>query len=264
MQHNYVMKIIVPVKRVVDYNVRIRVKADYSGVETDGVKMSVNPFDEIALEEAIRLREKGGREKGIAHEVIAVAIGTDVVIETLRTALAMGADKAVHLRLDNIAHQAIKPLGEAKLIAHIVQKMQAELVIAGKQAIDDDCNQTGQMIASLLEWGCATFASKVDINGENVQVVREVNGGLMTVESKLPCVITTDLRLNQPRYASLPNIMKARAKPIETIEVANIGIDISSKLTTHKVIAPIIRKGGIKVANVDELVHALKNIAKVI
>ena len=255
MQHNYRMKILVPIKRVIDYNVRIRIKADESGVETDGVKMSVNPFDEIALEEAIRLREAG-----VASEVISLSIGGDEVVESLRTALAIGADKAVHIRTD----AQIQPLSAAKLIAHIVRKMQVQLVITGKQAIDDDANQTGQMIASLLEWACATFASEVKIIGDEVQVVREVDGGLMRVQTKLPCVITTDLRLNQPRYASLPNIMKARAKPIEVIEGASLGIDIAPRLQTMRVIAPRVRSGGVKLANVDELINELKNKAKII
>lgn len=249
------MKILVPVKRVVDYNVRIRVKPDESGVELDGVKMSMNPFDEIALEEAIRLKEKGD-----ASEVVAVSIGGDNVIETLRTALAMGADRVIHAKTDAI----IQPLIAAKILKHIVQKEEAKLVIAGKQAIDDDANQTGQMLAAMLGVGVATFASAVKIAENKAYVVREVDGGLMHVCLDLPCVITTDLRLNQPRYASLPNIMKARSKPIETIEVGGIGVDLTQRITVQKVSAPQTRKAGIKVANVDELLNKLTNEAKVI
>jgi electron transfer flavoprotein beta subunit len=249
------MKILVPVKRVVDYNVRIRVKPDESGVELDGVKMSMNPFDEIALEEAIRLKEKGD-----ATEVIAVSIGGDSVIETLRTALAMGADRVIHVKTEAI----IQPLAAAKILKDIVLKEAAKLVIAGKQAIDDDANQTGQMLGAMLGVGVATFASEVKIVANKAHVVREVDGGLMHISLELPCVITTDLRLNQPRYASLPNIMKARSKPIETIEVDAIGIDLTPRITVEKVSAPQIRKAGIKVANVDELLDKLTNEAKVI
>jgi electron transfer flavoprotein beta subunit len=249
------MKILVPVKRVVDYNVRIRVKPDESCVELDGVKMSMNPFDEIAVEEAVRLKESG-----VASEIIAVSIGGDGVVETLRTALAMGADKAIHLKTNDI----IQPLAAAKLLKQIVTSVQAELVIAGKQAIDDDANQTGQMLAALLGCGVATFASSLKIIEGFAHVVREVDGGLMSVSLPLPCVVTTDLRLNQPRYASLPNIMKARVKPIETIDVATIAVDLTPRFTVQKVTAPHSRKSGIKVADVDTLLDKLSNEAKVI
>jgi electron transfer flavoprotein beta subunit len=245
------MKILVPVKRVIDYNVRVRVKSDKSGVETDGVKMSMNPFDEIALEEALRLKEAGK-----ATEVIAVSIGGAGVVETLRTALAMGADTAIHLSTD----ASIEPLMAAKLIQHQVDATGAELVIAGKQAIDDDANQTGQMLAALLGWGVATFASKLEIEGQHVTVTREVDGGLMIVRTSLPCVITTDLRLNQPRYASLPNIMKARSKPLTTIDVATLGIDLTPRLHVEQVTPPTPRAGGIKVKTVEELAAKIKTI----
>jgi electron transfer flavoprotein beta subunit len=243
------MKVVVSVKRVVDYNVRIRVKSDNTGVELAGVKMSMNPFDEIALEEAIRLREKG-----IATEVVAVSIGGDSVVETLRAALAMGADKAVHLKTDAV----IQPLSAAKLLHHQVVAHAPDLVILGKQAIDDDAAQTGQMLSALLGWGQATFASQVEIADGHATVTREVDGGLMTVRTPLPCVITTDLRLNTPRYASLPNIMKARAKPIETIDAASLGIDLTPRLEVVQVDAPPKRAGGVKVASVDALIEKLK------
>ena len=249
------MKILVPVKRVVDYNVKIRVKADQSGVELANVKMSMNPFDEIAVEEAIRLKEKG-----IATEVIAVSIGGNPVEETLRTALAVGADRAIVVSVDG----RIEPLAAAKLLAAVAKKEGAELVIAGKQAIDDDANQTGQMLAALLGWPQATFASKVDIANGEATVIREVDGGLMTIAVKLPAVITTDLRLNEPRYAKLPDIMKARAKPLTTYTPADLGVEVTERTKVLKVEEPPKRKGGGKVKDVAELVDKLRNEAKVI
>lgn len=249
------MKILVPVKRVVDYNVRIRVKSDQSGVELGGVKMSMNPFDEIAIEEAVRLKERG-----IASEIVALSIGADAVVETLRAALAMGADRAVHLRTDD----RVEPLGAAKLIAHYAKTLQPDMVILGKQAIDDDANQTGQMLAALLGWPQATFASKLTIEQGHATIVREVDGGLMTVRAPMPCIITTDLRLNDPRYASLPNIMKARSKPLETLECASLGVDCAPRLSLQKVTEPPKRAGGIKVADIDALIDKLKTEAKVL
>ncbi|UEM18715.1 electron transfer flavoprotein subunit beta/FixA family protein [Skermanella mucosa] len=249
------MKVLVPVKRVVDYNVKIRVKADGSGVETANVKMSMNPFDEIAVEEAVRLKESKA-----ATEVIAVSLGVQACQETLRTALAMGADRAVHVLTD----ADLQPLAVAKALKAVVEKEQPQLVIMGKQAIDDDANQTGQMLAALLGWAQGTFASKVVPGGETVTVTREVDGGLETVELKLPAVVTTDLRLNEPRYASLPNIMKAKKKPIETVSPADLGVDPAPRLKTLKVVEPPKRSAGIKVKTVQELVDKLKNEAKVI
>ena len=249
------MKILVCVKRVVDYNVKIRVKADQSGVELANVKMSMNPFDEIAVEEAVRLKEKG-----TASEVVALSIGGDGVVETLRAALAMGADRAIHLKTDAV----IQPLAAAKLIKSQVEAEQPPMVILGKQAIDDDASQTGQMLAALLGWPQGTFASKLEISGSDVTVTREVDGGLLTLAMALPCVITTDLRLNEPRYASLPNIMKARSKPLATVDAASLGIDLSPRLTVRSVQEPPKRKGGGKVASVEELVDKLKNEAKVL
>lgn len=249
------MRILVPVKRVVDYNVKIRVKADQSGVELANVKMSMNPFDEIAVEEAIRLKEKG-----IATEVVAVSIGIKQCEETLRTALAVGVDRAIHVLTD----AAIEPLVAAKLLKALAQKESADLVIAGKQAIDDDANQTGQMLAALLGWPQATFASKVEIAGGEATVTREVDGGLMTVAVKLPAVITTDLRLNEPRYAKLPDIMKARAKPLTVLSPADLGVEPTTRLQVLKVEEPPKRKGGGKVKDVAELVDKLKNEAKVV
>jgi electron transfer flavoprotein beta subunit len=249
------MKILIPVKRVIDYNVKIRVKADGSGVETANVKMSMNPFDEIAVEEAVRLKEKGK-----ATEVVAVTIGPKAGEETLRTALAIGADRAIHV----ITDAETQPLAVAKALAKLVDKEQPQLVILGKQAIDDDCNQTGQMLAALLNWGQATFASKVELGEGSVTVTREIDGGLETLELKLPAIITTDLRLNEPRYASLPNIMKAKKKPLEAIEPAALGVDFAPRLTTLKVEEPAKRKAGIKVASVDDLVTKLRQEARVI
>ncbi len=249
------MKILVPVKRVVDYNVKIRVKADGTGVDLANVKMSMNPFDEIAVEEAIRLKEKG-----IVTEVIVVSIGAKQVEETLRTGLAVGADRAIMVS----AEGPIEPLAAAKLLKAVVEKEGANLVIAGKQAIDDDANQTGQMLAALLGWPQATFASKVEIGNGEATVTREVDGGLMTIAVKLPAVITTDLRLNEPRYAKLPDIMKARAKPLATMTPADLGVDIAARTQVVKVAEPTKRKGGGKVKDVAELVDKLKNEAKVI
>ncbi|MFN8720937.1 MAG: electron transfer flavoprotein subunit beta/FixA family protein [Rhodospirillales bacterium] len=249
------MKVLVPVKRVIDYNVKIRVKADGTGVETTNVKMSMNPFDEIAVEEAVRLKEKG-----TASEVVAVSIGPAQAQETLRTALAMGADRAIHVQTD----VETQPLGVAKALKALVDKEQPQLVVLGKQAIDDDANQTGQMLAALLGWAQGTFASKVEPGSGTVSVTREVDGGLETVELRLPAVVTTDLRLNEPRYASLPNIMKAKKKPIEAVSPADLGVDMTPRLTTLKVVEPARRKAGIKVGSVDELVDKLKNDARVI
>ncbi|RTL49111.1 MAG: electron transfer flavoprotein subunit beta/FixA family protein [Rhodocyclaceae bacterium] len=249
------MKILVAVKRVVDYNVKVRVKADGSAVETDGVKFSMNPFDEIAVEEAVRLKEKG-----LATEVVAVSLGVAQCQETLRTALAVGADRAIHVQTD----VELQPLAVAKLLKAICDKEQPQLVILGKQAIDDDCNQTGQMLAALTGWPQGTFASKVEITGNEISVVREVDGGLETVALSMPAVVTTDLRLNEPRYATLPNIMKAKKKPLETLTVDALGVDASPRLATLKVAEPAKRKGGIKVDSVATLVDKLKNEARVI
>ncbi len=249
------MRIMVPVKRVVDYNVKIRVKGDGSGVELANVKMSMNPFDEIAVEEALRLKEKG-----IATEVLVVSIGAKPVEETLRTALAVGADRAIVITTD----QRIEPLAAAKLLKALADKEQPNLIICGKQAIDDDANQTGQMLAALLGWPQATFASKVDIAGEEATVVREVDAGLMTIAVKLPAVITTDLRLNEPRYAKLPDIMKARAKPLASFSPEDLGVDITPRTKLVSVAEPPKRKGGGKVKDVAELVDKLRNEAKVI
>lgn len=249
------MKLLVPVKRVVDYNVKIRVKSDNSGVELAGVKMSMNPFDEIAVEEAVRLKEKG-----IVSEIIAVSMGVAACQETLRTALAMGADRGILVETDI----ELQPLAVAKLIKALIDREQPHLVIMGKQAIDDDMNATGQMLAALLGWPQGTFASKVTIEGEQAIVVREIDGGLETLSLNLPAIITTDLRLNEPRYASLPNIMKARKKPIETIKPADLGVDPTPRLTTLKVVEPPKRQAGIKVKTVQELIEKLRNEAKVI
>jgi len=243
------LKILVPVKRVLDYNVKPRVKADGSGVDLANVKMSMNPFDEIAVEEAIRLKEKG-----VATEVVVVSIGEAKAQETLRNALAMGADRAILVTAEGI----VEPLGVAKLLAGIVGEEAPELVILGKQAIDDDSNQTGQMLAALLGWGQGTFASKLDIADGHARVTREVDGGLETVALKLPAIVTTDLRLNEPRYASLPNIMKAKSKPLATKTPADYGVDVTPRLTTLKVVEPPKRQAGAKVPDVDTLVAKLK------
>ena len=249
------MKILVAVKRVIDYNVKIRVRPDGSGVETANVKMSMNPFDEIAVEEAVRLKEKG-----IATEIVAVSCGPASSQETLRTALALGADRAILVETG----EELQPLAVAKLLRAIVDKEQPRLAILGKQAIDDDANQTGQMLAALLDWPQATFASKVDIAGDVATVKREIDGGLETVEVGLPAVVTTDLRLNEPRYATLPNIMKAKKKPLETVTPAALGVDVAPRLRTLKVVEPPKRKGGGRVADVKELVSKLRNEAKVL
>jgi len=249
------MKILVPVKRVVDYNVKIRVKSDQSGVELANVKMSMNPFCEIAVEEAVRLKEKG-----IATEIIAVSIGPAQAQETLRTALAMGADKAILVQTDT----APEPLAIAKMLQKLVAQEAPQLVILGKQSIDGDNNQTGQMLSALLGWGQATFASKVEKDGETLKVTREIDGGLETLAVKLPAVVTTDLRLNEPRYASLPNIMKAKQKPLATVTPADLGVDVTPRVSVVKVSEPPVRKAGIKVKDVAELVDKLKNEAKVI
>ncbi|AUW59064.1 electron transfer flavoprotein subunit beta [Sphingobium sp. SCG-1] len=243
------MKILVPVKRVIDYNVKPRVKADGTGVDLANVKMSMNPFDEIAVEEAIRLREKGA-----ATEIVAISIGVAKAQETLRTALAMGADRAILIQTDD----EVEPLGVAKLLAKVVEEEQPGLIILGKQAIDDDSNQTGQMLAALLGRPQGTFASKVGVEGDSVSVTREVDGGLETVKLSLPAIVTTDLRLNEPRYASLPNIMKAKSKPLAQKTPADYGVDITPRLETLKVVEPPKRSAGIKVADVDELVAKLK------
>jgi electron transfer flavoprotein beta subunit len=249
------MKVLVAVKRVVDYNVKIRVKADKSGVELANVKMSMNPFDEIGIEEAVRLKEKG-----VATEVIAVSLGVAQCQETLRTALAMGADRGILVQTD----AELQPLAVAKCLKALVEKEQPTLVILGKQAIDDDCNQTGQMLAALLGWPQGTFASKISPAGDTMEVVREVDGGLETITTKLPAVVTTDLRLNEPRYASLPNIMKAKKKPIETVAPDALGVDVAPRLVTLKVEEPPKRSGGIKVPDVATLVTKLQTEAKVI
>jgi len=249
------MKVLVAVKRVVDYNVKIRVKSDQTGVETANVKMSMNPFDEIAVEQAVRMREAG-----TAEEVIAVSMGPSQSQETIRTALAMGADRGILLETDD----ELQPLAVAKLMRAIVDKENPNLVIVGKQAIDDDSNQTGQMLSALLGWAQGTFASELNFNGETVNCTREVDGGLETLALKMPAVITTDLRLNEPRYASLPNIMKAKKKPIETITPDDLGVDTAPRLTTLKVTEPAGREAGVIVESVAELVEKLKNEAKVI
>lgn len=249
------MKVLVAVKRVIDYNVKVRVKPDNSGVDLANVKMAMNPFCEIAVEEAVRLKEKG-----VANEIIVVSIGPKAAQEQIRTALALGADRGIHIETD----QEIQSLQAAKLLKAVVDKEQPNLVILGKQAIDSDNNQTGQMLAALAGMSQGTFASEVVVDGEKVNVTREVDGGLMTVSLTLPAVITTDLRLNEPRYASLPNIMKAKKKPLESISPADLGVDIAPRLAVVKVEAPASRKAGIKVADVAELVNKLKNEAKVI
>ena len=249
------MKLLVAVKRVIDYNVKVRVKADQTGVETANVKMSMNPFDEIAIEEAVRLLEAG-----TATEVVAVSMGVQQCQETIRTALAMGADRGIHVKTD----AELQPLAVAKLLAKIAEKEAPDVVILGKQAIDDDSNQTGQMLAGLLGWSQGTFASKIELADGGANVTREVDGGLETLAIKLPAIITTDLRLNEPRYASLPNIMKAKKKPIDEMSPEDLGVDVTPRLTTLKVTEPVKRDGGVKVENVAELVDKLKNEAGVI
>jgi electron transfer flavoprotein beta subunit len=243
------MKLLVPVKRVIDYNVKPRVKADGTGVDLANVKMSMNPFDEIAVEEAIRLKEKG-----VATEIVVVSIGPAKAQETLRTALAMGADRAILVQTDD----TVEPLAVAKILKAIAAEEQPGLVILGKQAIDDDSNQTGQMLAALLGWAQGTFASKVEVDGDAVSVTREVDGGLETLRLKLPAIVTTDLRLNEPRYASLPNIMKAKSKPLANKTPADYGVDTAPRLTTLGVREPSKREAGVKVASVDELIDRLR------
>ncbi|WP_203308981.1 MULTISPECIES: electron transfer flavoprotein subunit beta/FixA family protein [Sphingomonas] len=246
------MKVLVPVKRVLDYNVKPRVKADGTGVDLANVKMSMNPFDEIAVEEAIRLKE--GKNGGGVTEIVVVSIGEQKAQETIRTALAMGADRGILVTSD----EKVEPLGVAKILAKIVEEEQPSLVILGKQAIDDDNNQTGQMLAGLLGWGQGTFASKVELAADSVTVTREVDGGLETDRFTLPAIVTTDLRLNEPRYASLPNIMKAKSKPLATKTAADYGVDVTPRIKTLKVVEPAKRSAGVKVADVDELVMKLQ------
>ncbi len=249
------MKIIVPVKRVVDYNVKIRVKSDGSGVELANVKMSMNPFDEIAVEEALRLKEAGK-----ADEVIAVSVGPQQAQETIRTALAMGADRGILVKTDDL----VEPLAVAKILKGIVEAEGPGLVIVGKQAIDDDSNQTGQMLSALLGWSQATFANSLEIKGDVAHVTREIDGGLQTIEVKMPTIVTTDLRLNEPRYASLPNIMKAKKKPLDEKTPGDYGVDTKARLKVLKTVEPEGRKAGVKVASVAELVDKLKNEAGVL
>jgi electron transfer flavoprotein beta subunit len=248
------MKVLVPVKRVIDYNVKVRVKPDNSGVELANVKMAMNPFDEIAIEEALRLKEAGG-----ADEVVAVSIGPSQNQETIRTALAMGADRGIHIE----APHEIEPLAVAKLLKEVVTREDPGLVFVGKQAIDDDCNQTGQMLAALLGWAQGTFVSGVEIKGDKAAVIREVDGGLEHLEISMPAVVTVDLRLNEPRYASLPNIMKAKKKPLDIKTAADLGIDVTPRLTIVKTGEPAAREAGIKVGSVDELVAKLKEVGAV-
>ena len=249
------MKILVAVKRVIDYNVQIRVKEDGTGIVTDNVKMSTNPPDDNAIEEAVKIKESGK-----ATEVVAVTVGEEKAQETVRKALAVGADRGIHVKADGI----IEPLAVSKILKKIVDKEKPDLVFMGKQAIDDDCNQTGQMLSALLEWPQATFASKIDIEDKKLKVTREIDEGLETIEINTPAIVTCDLRLNEPRYASLPNIMKAKKKPIEQINAADLGIDTKNRIEQIKVEEPPKRKAGIKVATVEELVQKLKNEAKVI
>ena len=250
-----IMKILVPVKRVVDYNVKIKVKSDNSGVDLENVKMSMNPFDEIAIEEAVRLKEKK-----LCDEITAISIGSAKSEETLRTALAVGADKGILVETE----EEVQPLEVAKILKEIIKKNNPDLVLMGKQAIDDDSNQTGQMLSAILGWPQGTFASKLEINGKKLNVTREIDGGLETLGMELPAIITTDLRLNEPRYASLPNIMKAKKKPLETISCEELGVDVSPRTETLKVSPPPERAAGIIVESIDELVEKLKNEAKVI
>jgi len=252
------MKVLVPVKRVIDYNVKVRVKADGSGVDLANVKMSMNPFDEIAVEEAIRLKEAGK-----ADEVIAVSIGVKQSQETLRTALAMGADRAILVVATDDVHQDIEPLAVAKILAKVVEEEQPGLVIAGKQAIDNDMNATGQMLSALLGWSQATFASELDIDGDSAKVTREVDGGLQTISVKMPAIVTADLRLNEPRYASLPNIMKAKKKPLDEKTAEDYGVDVTPRLEVVKTSEPAERAAGITVGSVDELVAKLKEAGAV-
>lgn len=249
------MKVLVAVKRVVDYNVKIRVKPDQTGVELTNVKMAMNPFDEIAVEEALRMKEAGR-----ASEIVAVSLGSSACQETIRYAMALGTDRGILVQTD----QELEPLAAAKLLKVVAERENPDLIILGKQAIDDDCNQTGQMLAALLNWPQGTFASKVELGDGEMQVTREIDGGLETVKLNLPAVVTTDLRLNEPRYAKLPNIMKAKKKPLDVIDAASTGVDLTPRLMTLKVIAPSQRKAGIRVGSVADLVEKLRNEAKVI
>ena len=249
------MKVLVAVKRVVDYNVKIRVKADQTGVELTNVKMAMNPFDEIAVEEAVRMKEAGK-----ATEIVAVSLGTSASQETIRYAMALGADRGILVQTD----QELEPLAVAKLLKAVAERENPDLIILGKQAIDDDCNQTGQMLAALLDWPQGTFASKVALGDGEMEVTREIDGGLETVKLNLPAVVTTDLRLNEPRYAKLPNIMKAKKKPLDVIDAASTGVDLTPRLMTLKVLEPSQRKAGIRVGSVADLVEKLRNEAKVI
>ena len=249
------MKILVAVKRVIDYNVQIRVKEDKSGVVTDNVKMSTNPPDDNAIEEAVKIKESGK-----AKEVVAITIGDDKAQETVRKALAVGADRGIHVKVDGI----VEPLAVSKILKKIVEKENPDLVFMGKQAIDDDCNQTGQMLAAILNWPQATFASKIEVKEKSLEVTREIDEGLETIEVNIPAIVTCDLRLNEPRYASLPNIMKAKKKPLEQLNASDLGVDTKARIEQIKVEEPPKRKAGIKVASVSELVQKLKNEAKVI
>jgi len=249
------MKILVAVKRVIDYNVQIRVKEDGSGVHTDNVKMSTNPPDDNAIEEAVKLKESGK-----VKEVVAITIGEEKAQETVRKALAVGADRGIHVKADSY----IEPLGVAKILKKVVEKEKPDMVFVGKQAIDDDCNQTGQMLAAMLSWSQGTFASKINLKDKTIEMVREIDEGLETLELNLPAVVSCDLRLNEPRFASLPNIMKAKKKPIEQMVAKELGVDLTNRIEQLKVEEPPKRKGGIKVSNVAELVNKLKNEAKVI
>ena len=249
------MKILVAVKRVIDYNVQIRVKEDNSGIVTDNVKMSTNPPDDNAIEEAVKIKEAGK-----ATEIVAITIGDDKAQETVRKALAVGADRGIHVKADGI----IEPLAVSKILKAVVEKEKPDLVFMGKQALDDDCNQTGQMLAALLNWPQATFASKIDVKDKSLEVTREVDEGLETIEVNIPAIVTCDLRLNEPRYASLPNIMKAKKKPLDQMSATDLGVDTKPRIEQIKVEEPPKRKAGIKVANVAELVNKLKNEAKVI
>jgi len=249
------MRVLVPVKRVVDYHVKVRVKPDHTGIDLAGVKMSTNPFDEIALEEAIRLREKN-----IASEVVVISIGDSSCQETLRAGLALGADRAIHIH----TQEQLQPLSVAKTLAEIVRRDSPQLVLMGKQAIDDDCNQTGQMLAGILNWPQGTFISQLDVDGSSCQVVREIDGGLETLSLPLPAVLTTDLRLNEPRYATLPNIMKAKQKPLEEIKGTDLEVEFSPRIETLRVQEPPERSGGVIFCDVDELLDKLRNEVKVI
>ena len=254
------MKVLVPVKRAIDFNVKIRVKADESGVETSNVKMSMNPFDEIAIEEAVKLKEAGK-----VSEIIAVTIGPDKAQETIRTAMAIGADRGILVETDApLDIGGVEPLAIAKTLKAIIEKESPDFVIMGKQSIDDDSNQTGQMLAAMLNWPQGTFASGLELGDGTATVTREIDGGLETIELKMPAIITTDLRLNEPRYASLPNIMKAKKKPLEVMKPEDLGVDYTPRLSVVKVVEPPTRVGGGKVASVDELIDKLKNEAKVI